>query len=57
LVIVCEGEKAADAAIELFPDHVAVTSPHGSQGAEKADWSPLSRRDVTIWPDADEAGI
>lgn len=56
-VIVVEGEKAADAAAALFPDHIVVTSPHGSQSAAKANWSPLSRRDVTIWPDADEAGL
>lgn len=55
-VIVCEGEKAADAAAKLFPDHVVVTSPHGSQSATKADWAPLYRREVTIWPDADEPG-
>src|SRR5271166_3296170 len=29
-VIVCEGEKAADAAARIFPEHVAVTSPGGS---------------------------
>ncbi len=56
-VIVCEGEKAADAAAELCPDHVVVTSPHGSQSAAKADWSVLHRRDVTIWRDNDESGV
>ncbi|MGH7111384.1 MAG: hypothetical protein ACREFK_13280, partial [Stellaceae bacterium] len=55
-VIVCEGEKAADAAAELLPDHVAVTSPNGSKAAAKADWPALAGRHVTIWPDADEAG-
>jgi putative DNA primase/helicase len=55
-VIVTEGEKASDAAAELFPDHVAVTSPNGSQSARKADWSKLAGRHVVIWPDADEAG-
>ena len=53
-VIVCEGEKAAEAAAKIFPDHVAVTSSNGAGAAKKADWSPLSRRRVTIWPDNDE---
>lgn len=55
-VILVEGEKAADAAAELFPDHVVITSPHGAQSAAQADWAALARRDVTIWPDADETG-
>ena len=55
-VIVCEGEKAAKAAGELFPASVCVTSPGGAQGAATADWTPLTGRDVRIWPDADKAG-
>ena len=54
-VIVCEGEKAADAVAKVFPDHAAVTSSGGSQAAAKSDWSPLSGRKVTIWPDNDES--
>src|ERR1700733_6372189 len=56
-VVVCEGEKAADAATRLLPGFVAVTSPNGSKSAAKADWSPLRGRDVVIWPDADAAGL
>jgi putative DNA primase/helicase len=55
-VIVCEGEKAADAAAKVFPDHAAVTSSGGSQAATKTDWTPLAGRCVTIWPDNDESG-
>ena len=55
-VILCEGEKAADAAGELLPDHVAITSPGGSKAAKAADWSVLAGRRVAIWPDADEPG-
>jgi hypothetical protein len=55
-VVVCEGEKAADAASTLLPDHVVIASPNGSKSATKADWSPLAGRYVTIWPDADAAG-
>lgn len=55
-VIVCEGEKAADAAAELLPDHVAITSPNGAQSAHKADWGALAGRDVTLWADNDDEG-
>ena len=55
-MLVCEGEKASDAAARLLPAYVTVTSPHGSKSAAKADWSALAGRDVTIWPDNDEPG-
>jgi hypothetical protein len=54
--VVCEGEKSADAAAELLPDHVAVTSPNGANSAAKADWLALAGRNVTIWPDHDDDG-
>ena len=55
-VIVCEGEKKADAAERLFPEFVAVTSPNGAKAADKADWTPLAGRSVIIWPDHDDEG-
>lgn len=55
-VVVCEGEKACDAAGSLMPDHVAVCWPSGAQAAKHADWRPLADRDVIIWPDFDEPG-
>jgi putative DNA primase/helicase len=55
-VVVCEGEKSADAAAELLPDHVAVTSPNGAKSARHADWQPLAGRKVVLWPDADSEG-
>jgi len=55
-VLVCEGEKATDAAQILFPDFVATTSPNGSQSPEKANWVALKGRDVIIWPDNDKTG-
>lgn len=55
-VLVVEGEKAADAAAELFPDMVAITSQGGSKAAGKSDWTPLAGRNVVIWPDHDVAG-
>lgn len=55
-VLVCEGEKAADAARLLFPEFVCVSWPGGSNAVDKADWMPLAGRDVTLWPDLDEPG-
>jgi uncharacterized protein (DUF927 family) len=55
-VLVCEGEKTADAAAARFPDHVCIASQGGSGAAAKSDWSPLAGRSVTIWPDHDEPG-
>lgn len=55
-VIVTEGEKAADACQELFPLHVATTPPNGAQSPQHADWSPLVKRTIWIWPDHDKAG-
>jgi uncharacterized protein (DUF927 family) len=56
VVIVCEGEKVADAAGALFPDMVTLTWPGGAMAVNKADWSPLRGRRVTIWPDNDDPG-
>jgi uncharacterized protein (DUF927 family) len=55
-VIICEGEKPADAAEKLFSDYVAITSPNGAKAANNADWAPLAGRRVIIWPDHDEEG-
>jgi putative DNA primase/helicase len=49
-VLVCEGEKSADAGARIFPKSVAVTSPGGANAADKADWSVLRGRKVLIWP-------
>ena len=43
IVLVCEGEKAADAAAALFPELTATTPMHGAKSPAKADWSPLER--------------
>jgi len=55
-VIVCEGEKSADAAQFLFPGYVCITWPAGSSAVAQADWTPLERRNVIMWPDADAPG-
>ena len=56
-VLVVEGEKAADAAQQHFPDHVAMTWPGGCNAVAKADWSPLRERSVVVWPDSDKPGM
>lgn len=55
-VVIVEGEKAADAAAILLPDHPVVTWQGGSGAVAKADFSPLAGREVWLWPDNDEAG-
>lgn len=52
-VLLVEGEKCADAPLELLPELVPVTWSGGSNAVTKADWSPLAGRTVLIWPDAD----
>lgn len=55
-VLICEGEKATDAAAQWADPYVAMTWPGGSQALHLADWSPLMGRKVLLWPDADDAG-
>lgn len=55
-VIVCEGEKAADAAQRMFLDYACVAWPNGAEAVDRADFSPLKGRRVFIWPDNDEPG-
>jgi hypothetical protein len=53
-VVICEGEKAADAARGL--GLVATTSAGGSQAADKTDWRPLAGKEAWIMPDNDAPG-
>jgi hypothetical protein len=54
-VIVCEGEKAADAAAVLL-GALTVTWPNGGKSVHYADWSLLKGRDLYLWGDADQEG-
>src|SRR5690606_19657448 len=56
-VIICEGEKAADAAQAIFKSNPCITWPGGTQAIKFVDWSPLSGRDVILWPDNDKPGV
>ncbi|HOY71083.1 MAG TPA: DUF927 domain-containing protein [Methylotenera sp.] len=55
-VLIVEGEKAADAAALLFPNHVVTTTMNGAQSPESSDLTPLLGREILIWPDNDESG-
>lgn len=55
-IVVCEGEKDADAGASIFPASVVTTSSGGSNAPGKTDWKPLAGRRVLIWGDADEPG-
>lgn len=55
-VLLVEGEKTADAAAEIYPNYVVITSQGGSNAVQKTDWSALKGRHVILWGDNDEAG-
>lgn len=58
VVLVVEGEKAADAARELLGDrYCVVTWTGGCKALNLADWRYLYGRRVHLWPDADPEGI
>jgi len=56
-IVICEGEKAADAAAELLPDYVSTTMLNGAQSPHKTDWAPLKGRKVLLWADNDTPGL
>ncbi len=55
VVMLCEGEKTADALVRLGAPCVA-TWAGGTNGVDKADYEPLRGRTVVIVPDNDEPG-
>lgn len=65
IVVVVEGEKAADEVAKLIDDLKRADLPHplvvttnagGASAYAKTDWTPLAGRRVLLWPDHDEAG-
>jgi len=57
-VLLCEGEKARDAAKRLLGMHYTCLSWNGgTQAIAKTNWSELKGRRILIWPDNDEPGI
>lgn len=55
-IIVCEGEKCADAASVLLPGFIATTTLNGARSPHKSDFSSFRGRKVVLWPDNDESG-
>ena len=55
--LIVEGEKAADAAAAISGPYVVTTWPGGGQAVNRADWRPIHKRKILLWPDADDAGI
>ena len=56
-VLVVEGEKTCDAAKDLLPGFVSVTSAGGAMSSHFTDWTPLKGRNVTICHDNDPDGF
>jgi CHC2 zinc finger len=56
IVLLVEGEKAADAAQRLLPDHVCMSWMGGANADGAANLAPLAGRSVIIWGDADVPG-
>lgn len=55
-VIVVEGEKCRDK-LARATSRTVVSWAGGTQGVKHTDWSPLAKRNVVIWPDADRPGL
>lgn len=57
VIVVVEGEKAADAINSVRGRYYAITSQGGALAADKTDWHTLpAGLPVMIWPDNDENG-
>ena len=56
-VLIVEGEKTADTAQSLYPEFDVISWSGGASGFSKSNWNVLKGKQVTIWPDNDQAGI
>lgn len=56
VVLICEGEKSADAAALLFPEKITMACMAGAKSPGKSDFAPLAGRTVELWPDHDQPG-
>lgn len=55
--VIVEGEKAAEAAMKIFPDCAVVSWKGGASSTSSADWSLLEGiNNILLWPDNDEPG-
>ena len=55
-VVIVEGEKCVQAVREAFPSECVTTWPMGSKSWDRADWSVLRDRPITILSDGDDGG-
>jgi len=55
--LIVEGEKAADYAAKIAKKSNVLSWVGGSNNVSKTDWSILKGTEVTLWADADEAGL
>ncbi|WP_300397935.1 DUF6371 domain-containing protein [uncultured Sphingobium sp.] len=55
-VLVVEGEKTANAAQSMFPDHAVICWPGGAKAVDRVDVSALAGRAIVGWPDNDPVG-
>ncbi len=56
-VLIVEGEKTADSAQSFYPEFDVISWSGGASSYVKSNWNVLSGKQVTIWPDNDQAGI
>lgn len=56
-VLIVEGERKANDAINTFKSATVTTWQGGSAAVKYTDFSPLFGRKVVIWPDNDAAGL
>jgi len=56
-VLICEGEKSADAAQRMLPRMACTTWTAGTGNVASSDWSSLHGKKVIIWPDNDDPGL
>ena len=56
-ILIVEGEKTVDAATKLLPNYTVISWMGGAQSVDKVDWSRLSNKIITIWPDNDAPGV
>jgi len=55
-VIVVEGEKCADAALDAWPGMIVTTWAGGTNAWKQTDWEPLRGRSVSLIADGDKPG-
>ncbi len=57
VVMLCEGEKKADAVMRMLPGVVGMAWAGGGKAVKHTAWEPLRGRKVLFWRDADDVGL